>query len=188
MTALNLLPNFPTLMDLPILSSTVLLTLLLLVGLVFFIRASSKDRTEVVQLVSTQSKEATLEQLRRYFADRAYRITAIDPNTGITFEGFVRPSGFLAVFLTLLAAVAMLCLSLVLTFLFPARAKLLPGLALLAPLAGVFYWKTSGRPETVRLTFQSSLENPPQNLVTVTAHRDELAELQRSLPLTPIAE
>jgi hypothetical protein len=75
---------------------------------------------------------------------------------------------------------------LVLALLFPAAAKVLPGLTLLAPLAGVFYWKTSGRPETVRLQFATTVAPVPKSIVTVTAHRDELAEIQRSLPLTPI--
>ncbi|MEQ8754914.1 MAG: cofactor assembly of complex C subunit B, partial [Coleofasciculus sp. G1-WW12-02] len=41
-------------MSTPILSSTFLLTLLLAVGLFFFIRASVKDRTQKVQLIAQE--------------------------------------------------------------------------------------------------------------------------------------
>jgi hypothetical protein len=55
---------------------------------------------------------------------------------------------------------------------------------LFSPLSGLLYWKKSGRLEKVSL----KMENIPsgQNFsstITVTAHRDELAELQRALQL-----
>jgi hypothetical protein len=178
-------------MHIPVLSSTVLLTLLLSVGLFFFIRASTKDRIQVIKLVTEQPEESLLEQLQTYFTHRAYRIAAVDAATNqVTFEGFVRPSVFLAVFLTLLAAVGCLCLALVLTFLFPAWANVLPGLIVLSPIAGVFYWRKSARPEQVslRVAKLQSEDESVQNLLTVTAHRDELAELQRALNLKALED
>lgn len=178
-------------MDIPVLSSTVLLTLLLSVGLFFFIRASTKDRIQVVKLVTEQPEESLLEQLQTYFTQRAYRIAAVDATANqVTFEGFVRPSVFLAVFLTLLAAVGLLCLALVLALLFPSWANVLPGLVVFSPIAGIFYWRKSARPEQVRLQVAKlqRQDESVQNLVTVTAHRDELAELQRSLNLKPLEE
>jgi hypothetical protein len=177
-------------MDIPVLSSTVLLTLLLSVGLFFFIRASTKDRIQVVKLVTEQPEESLLEQLQTYFTERAYRIAAVDSTANqVTFEGFVRPSIFLAVFLTLLAAVGLLCLALVLALLFPDWANILPVLAMFSPIAGIFYWRKSARPEQVRLQVAKlQSQDESMQLLTVTAHRDELAELQRSLNLKPLEE
>ncbi len=180
-------------MQIPVLSSTLLLTVLLTVGLAFFIRASAKDRTQVSRLVAEQSQESLLEQLQAYFTERSYRIADVDAATNVvTFEGMVRPSLFLAVFLTGLASVGMLCLALVLALLFPRWSSAFPGLAVLAPLAGMFYWKKAGRAEQVLLQVETvAVDDQPdllsyQSLVTVTAHRDELIELRRSLPLKEI--
>lgn len=178
-------------MQAPVLSSTVLLTVLLSIGLFFFIRASTKDRIEVAKLVSDQPETSLLAQLQQYFTQRAYRIATVDAASNtVVFEGLVRPSWWLAGFLTGLAAAAFLCLALVLSLLFPSQAQLFPALALLAPAAGYFYWVKSARPEQVSLQVEplASAENSPQQLVIVTAHRDELAELQRSLRLKSIEE
>lgn len=179
-------------MPIPTLSSTVLLTLLLAIGLIFFIRASTKDRIQVVQFVAEphpESMESFLEQLQQYFTERSYRIAAVDPEQNqVTFRGFVRPSVFLAIFLTALAAVGILCLVLVLSILFPQKAQILSGLVVLAPLAGIFYWKKSGREEQVSLKVDSRPEpyNSFEPILTVTGHRDEVAELQSALNLKPL--
>nr|WP_236612455.1 cofactor assembly of complex C subunit B [Picosynechococcus sp. NKBG15041c] len=82
-----------------VITSTLLLTILLMVGLFFFIRASTKDRTEQVELLATEPEESIFERLQTYFEQRAYRITNIDGvNNVVTYEGFVPPSGFMAVF------------------------------------------------------------------------------------------
>lgn len=174
-------------MQTPILSSTALLTLLLAVGLFFFIRASTKDRIEVAKLMSDQSEESLLDGLKQYFADRAYRVIALDAEQNqVTFEGFVRPSLFLAIFLSLLAAIGIFCLVLVLSYLFPTAGNLLLLLLLLAPGAGVFYWKKSARLEQVAVKVEPDQTQQPHRFLTVTAHRDELAELQRSLDLKAV--
>lgn len=173
-------------MTLPILSSTFLLTLLLAVGLFFFIRASVKDRTEEVKLISEQAEESLLTQLQQYFSQRAYRVAAVDAaHNQVTFEGYVQPSWFLAIFLTLLAGVGILCLVLVLAMLLPQLGNIFIGLIVLAPAAGFFYWKKAGRPEKVSLRVEplTSAEPGQQSLITVKAHRDEIAELQKALPL-----
>lgn len=177
----------------PILISTALLTVLLSVGLVFFIRASAKDRTEVAQFVAEQQGEPLFEQLQQYFTQRSYRISAVDAaQNQVKYTGFVRPSAFLAVFLSGLAAIGIFCLSLVLGFLFPGAAQVFPGLVLLAPIAGVFYWRKAGRQEEVLLQVSElaatapGTTQTPQSLLTVTAHRDEVAEMQRLLGLKPL--
>ena len=170
-------------MNTAILPSTLLLTLLLAVGLFFFIRASVKDRTQEVKLVSEQAETTLIEQLQQYLQERSYRAAKVDTQQNwVTFEGFVRPSAFLAIFLTLLAAVGMLCLSLVWSILFPSMGALSLLLVLLSPAAGVFYWQKAARPEQVSLKVEMHGEQS-QSQVTVIAHRDELIQLQQSLQL-----
>ncbi|MGB3492785.1 MAG: cofactor assembly of complex C subunit B [Elainellaceae cyanobacterium] len=195
-------------MQTPVLSSTFFLTVLMLIGLMFFIRASTKDRIELAHLTTHQQREQVLERLQRYFAERAYRLINTDAERDIvTFEGFVRPSVFLAIFLSFLAATGLLCLSLILTFLFPSASPALLGVVILAPAAGIFYWKRSARPEQVSLRVdaienasdaeadgdnvgdniadseKTALPQSLQTIILVKGHRDELAELQRSLNL-----
>lgn len=174
-------------MQIPVLTSTALLTALLAVGLLFFIRASTKDRTQIAKLLSEQQGDPLLERLQQYFAARAYRLASVDAaENKVVYEGVVRPSWFLAIFLTLLAAIGILCLALVLSLLFPGAASKLPLLAILAPLAGIFYWYKAKRPEQVALQVEFLSGEPSQSLITVTAHRDELAELRQALALKPL--
>ncbi|RAM48295.1 MAG: cofactor assembly of complex C subunit B [Hapalosiphonaceae cyanobacterium JJU2] len=172
-------------MDTAILPSTLMLTLLLSVGLFFFIRASTKDRTEVAQLVSEQDEATLMSQLREYFRARSYRVAAVDQEQNqVIFEGNVRPSWFLAIFLTVLAATGILCLSLVLSQLFPSQSVFFLGMVLLSPLSGIFYWKKAKKLEKVSLKVETTeSESPSSSTITVTAHRDELIELKRLLKL-----
>lgn len=172
-------------MQTSVLASTALLTVLLAVGLVFFIRASAKDRTEVAKLLATQQGDPLLEQLQQYFVDRAYRLATVNAaENQVIYEGVVRPSRFLAMFLSLLAAIGILCLGLVLSFLWPNLTGGIPFLVVFAPLAGLFYWKKAGRPEQVALQVEFLPESEPaQSLLTVKAHRDELTALRQALGL-----
>ncbi len=173
-------------MNAAILPSIFVMTLLMMVGLMFFIRASVKDRTQEVQLVAELAEESLLDRLQQYFDQRAYKVAAVDAaQNQVTFQGVVRPSWFLAVFLTLLAAAGILCLALVLSMVLPGLTQLLLGAVLLAPLAGCFYWQKAKRPEQVSLKIEPvhSDKSQSQSLVTVKAHRDELSELQRALNL-----
>ncbi|MFM5898762.1 MAG: cofactor assembly of complex C subunit B [Dolichospermum sp.] len=172
-------------MDDTVLQSTFLLTLLLLVGLFFFIRASTKDRIEVMRLVSQQDENMLMNSLKDYFRTRAYRVLAVDsPKNQVTFSGFVRPSWFLAIFLTTLAAVGLGCLSLVLSMLFPNFGRFFVVIMLFSPLSGLLYWQKSGRLEKVSLQIENTRsEQNFSSIITVTAHRDELAELQKALQL-----
>jgi len=168
--------------------STLLLTSLMMVGLFFFVKASVKDRIQQVKLIAHTSEDSLLHQLEQYFSSRAYRVAALEAEQ-VTFTGLVRPSVFLTIFLTLLAASGLLCLGLVLSLLMPQIGPTFLGLVLLSPLAGWFYWRGSGRQENVQLKVEPlSIANngiSAQSLLTVTAHRDELAELQRTLKLQP---
>lgn len=161
--------------------STLFLTLLMMVGLFFFIRASTKDRIESLILDPPATAATTLDALTAYFEQRAYQVETMDRVTHhLTLKGQVRPSVFLAGFLTSLAAVGCLCFALVLSSLFPGAGLAFGGLILLAPVAGWFYWQRSGREEQVIVQAQPQEEVTASHRVIVTAHRDELIALEQA--------
>jgi hypothetical protein len=165
--------------------STLLLTVLLTIGQAFFIRASVKDRTETVRLLAQQSPDLLLEQLKQYFTDRAYRVTSIDGDRNlVNLVGNVRPSLFLALFLSGLAVVGTLCFVLVLNVVAPAQSTIWWAVLALSPLAGFFYWKGAGRSESVSFLLEpSSTEASTTSIIKVQAHRDEVEALKQSLSL-----
>lgn len=168
--------------------STFVLTLLLMVGLVFFIKASTKDRIETFETLLPQSPDVARSALQQYFQQRSYQIVDGPASANrLEFQGWVRPSWFLAVFLSLLAAIGALCFALVLASLWPTYGYGFLALLALSPLAGRFYWTRAGREEMVTL---SIVPTPSQGLadqsqITVTAHRDELAILKQALTRSP---
>jgi len=85
--------------------SILVLTLLMSVGLIFFIRI--RDRTQKVKLVSEQAEASLMVQLQQYFAQRSYWVVDAEQNS-VTFEG--SPSQLFSHFLTLLAASGILLL------------------------------------------------------------------------------
>ncbi len=169
-------------MNIPL--STCILTLLLMVGLVFFIKASVKDRTEELELITTVDTQEVLPQLETYFKDRAYRLTAVDPTTNqVTFSGMVRPSWFMAIFLSGLALCGFFCLALVLSMVFPTIGYGFLFLMGLSPLTGWFYWRGANRSEDVRLQVETitATDKYQQTMIKVVGHRDELSNLQKKL-------
>lgn len=159
----------------------------MMVGLFFFIRASVKDRTEQVTLNYPIPEDTLLSQLQAYFEKRAYQVTSSNPqNKQLTLEGFVRPSLFLAIFLSFLAVIGLVCLSLVLSLLYPPLTWLFFCLILFAPAAGIFYWKKAARLEKVFLKIEPN-NQLGQSSITITAHRDELIELQQTQLFQPTA-
>jgi hypothetical protein len=152
-----------------------------MVGLFFFIRAATKDRTETVQLMASQPPDDLQKALDTYFANRAYQVVASSKEGQVTLSGQVRPSWFLAVFLSFLAAIGALCFALVLATLFPAYSWGFAGLLLLSPAAGIFYWQRAGREEQVNYTLTTNAENPGTSRLTLTAHRDEIIALRQAL-------
>ncbi|MBD1876061.1 cofactor assembly of complex C subunit B [Nodosilinea sp. FACHB-131] len=168
-----------------VLYSTLFLTLLMIVGLVFFIRASTKDRIETLTLTRPVEPLTLLQNLTTYFEARAYAVIAAEAESQrITLQGRVRPSLFLAGFLTLLAAVGALCFALVLANLWPAYGATFLGLLVLSPLAGWFYWRGADRDEKICLEVwpnatANDLSEGTLAKVLVTAHRDELIALEQ---------
>jgi hypothetical protein len=179
-----------------ILTSVGSLTVILTIGLFFFLRAAAKDRTETTILLSDRPDETLLDQLQVYFTQRAYRLIGGDPERNVvTFEGLVRPSLFLAIFLSVLAAIALLTLTVVLSSLYPSLQNVLFVPVLLAPVPGLLYWKKAGRLEQVSLQIADLVDTrSPQSLaqatrlLTVVGHRDELIELRQALKLEEFVE
>ena len=157
----------------------------MVIGLGFFIRASTKDRIETMEFGSSQPAEPLTQDVLNYFQTRAYRQIVADSTDGqannekITVAGMVSPSVFMAVFLTTLAAIGFACLALILATLFPGVGAIFFGLILVSPFAGVFYWRKSSRPEKVVFTVEPQTGEMVSKL-TVQGHRDELAELKNT--------
>ena len=79
-------------------SSTLLLTLLLAVGLVFFLRASTKDRITDVEIFSSLPPVVVLEGISAWLEGRGWKSDAIDADRQwLRFKGSVASSRFLAV-------------------------------------------------------------------------------------------
>ena len=169
----------------------------MVVGLVFFIRASTKDRIEVAQFGSHQPAEALEQAVIKYFYTRAYQpdegskgLPDETPGPTITngtkLVGIVSPSLFMAIFLSGLAAIGFGCLSLIMATLFPSWGGWLAGAIALSPLAGLFYWKKSSRPEAIVLKVEPISSEPAssndaakivRSKLILKGHRDELADL-----------
>jgi hypothetical protein len=165
--------------------STLLLTVLLTIGQFFFIRASVKDRTETVRLEAQQSPEVLLDQLKKYFADRAYRVTSIEGDRNlVNLVGNVRPSVFLAFFLSALAVVGTLCFVLVLNSVAPEQSAIWWSVLAISPVAGVFYWSGAERTEAVSFLLETSeSQTTDRSVIQVQAHRDEVESLRETLNL-----
>jgi len=156
--------------------STFVLTLLMLVGLFFFLRASVKDRTEQEEFDFALDARQVSVNLRRYLEARAWQLEK--DGAELVFTGVVAPSWFLAVFLTLLALLGLVCLGLVLATLLPQAGWLFALLPLLSPLAGVFYWKRAKRPEQVIARIADTATG---SRLVLQAHRDEIIALKNTL-------
>ncbi len=160
----------------------------MVIGLGFFIRASTKDRIEMMRFGAKQPADALEPALMRYFQSRSFRLPSeangikptIEAETAeaTTLVGMVSPSLFLAVFLSLLAAVGFACFGLIMATLFPAWGKFLLGLVAISPLAGLFYWRKSSRPETIVFRVDSEADQGFLSKLTIKGHRDEIADLQ----------
>jgi hypothetical protein len=165
----------------PALGSTLLLTVLLAVGLVFFLRAASKDRTTVVDVQSPRPPLEVLDGLSQWLRERGWQAEAGDPERRVlTFRGQVGASGTLALLLSVLGAGGAACLGLVLRQLVPALGWWPLLLALLGPLAGLIYRRRAARQELVELRLISA-DDAPLSQLRLRAHRDELIALELEL-------
>ena len=165
----------------PVLASTLLLTSLMGVGLVFFLRAASKDRTTTVEVNSSRPPLEVLDGLRQWLTSRGWQITASDAERQVMrFEGAVSASTPLAALLTSLGAIGAASLGLVLRQLIPSMGFWPLLLALLGPLAGVLYRRRAARQEILELRLLPPQEFCPTTL-RLRAHRDELIAIEQEL-------
>jgi hypothetical protein len=162
-------------------SSTLLLTLLLAVGLVFFLRAASKDRTTTVEVRSSRPPLEVLPALSTWLEQRGWQAETSNPERrSLRFHGSVRSSPWLAVLLSLLGSLGAGSLGLVLRQLLPGLGWWPLLLALLGPLAGWLYRRRAAREETVELRLISH-DQATGSALRLRAHRDELIALEQEL-------
>ena len=165
------------------LNSTFLLTILLAIGLFFFLRASSKDRTTVVEVTSTQKPIEVLNVLYEWLNLRGWKQTGGNFEERIlVFKGQVVSSKLLAVFLSLLGGFGSCALGLVIIQIYPALGwwPILLGL-IGGPLTGIIYSRKSAREEKFELRLISNEDNAEITLMRLRAHRDELISLENEL-------
>lgn len=166
----------------PTIYSTLLLTLLLFYGLFSFLRGSIRDRTaEAIFTLDKVTEDILLRQVRDHFRQRSYKVVGIDAERDVVnLVGQIKPSLFLTVFFTLMAAIGLVCLSLVLGILIPDLENLWIWLTAISPIAGIFYWRGTPRERNVGLKLLPDVQ------IKIRAHKDEIEELQRSLNLVKI--
>ena len=161
--------------------SILLLTVLMAIGLVFFLRAASKDRTTVVEVHSPRAPLEVLDGLSTWLVARGWRPESGDPERQLLrFRGQVSSSAALALLLSLLGAVGATCLGLVLRQLWPVLGWGPLLLGLLGPGAGLLYRRRAERAETVELRLVSD-DDAPCSTLRLRAHRDELIALELEL-------
>ncbi len=170
------------------LASTLLLTVLLAIGLIFFLRAASKDRTTDVEVHSPLPPLEVLNGLSRWLEERGWHCEGGDAEKQLLrFSGNVASSNGLAIFLTLLGGLGSGSLGLVLRQIYPGL-EWWPLLLILigGPAAGFVYSKRARREELLELRLVNSQVNDGSTL-RIRAHRDELIaielELAKSLKL-----
>nr|AUG32595.1 hypothetical protein PLO_609 [Paulinella longichromatophora] len=162
-------------------SSTFLLTFLLAIGLVFFLRAASKDRTTIVNIRSPRPAIEVLDSLVSWLNQRGWEQEDADLEKRILrFRGSVSASTGLSILLSVLGAIGAGCLGLIILQLFPFMGFWPLLLTLVGPIAGKFYQIRAARPE--RVEFQLLNEELNKGvLLKLRAHRDELIALELEL-------
>ena len=166
-------------------SSVFLLTILLAIGLFFFLRAASKDRTTVVDVYSPLPPIEVLNGIINWLDERGWQRDGGDAEARLLrFNGSVSSSPLLIVFLSILGGLGATCLGLVISQLFPFL-KWWPLLLSLigSPLAGFIYHVRSSRVESLELKLINT-DDKPGSLIRVRAHRDELIAMEVDLSRT----
>ena len=165
------------------LNSILLLTILLAIGLFFFLRASSKDRTTIVEISSSQQPVKVLNGLCQWLNLRGWKQTGGDSEQRILiFNGQVVSSKFLAIFLGFLGGFGSCALGLVIIQIYPNFGwwPILLGF-IGGPLTGILYFKKSAREEKFELRLINENDNDDSTLIRLRAHRDELISLENEL-------
>ena len=163
-------------------SSTLFLTILLAIGLGFFLRAASKDRTTVVDVQSPLPPLEVLKGMSFWLEERGWKKNGGNAEEKLLiFNGNVASSTFLVIFLSCLGGIGSACLGLVLIQLYPSLSwwpLLLAAVG--APLTGFIYRMKSKREESLELKLLSS-DLAESSTLRIKAHRDELIAIQLEL-------
>ena len=163
-------------------SSTLFLTILLAIGLGFFLRAASKDRTTVVDVQSPLPPLEVLKGISFWLEERGWKKNGGNAEEQLLiFNGNVASSTFLVIFLSCLGGLGSACLGLVLIQLYPSLSwwpLLLAAIG--APLAGILYRIKSKREESLQVKLLSS-DTSSNCILRIKAHRDELIAIQLEL-------
>ena len=163
-------------------SSTLLLTVLLAIGLVFFLRAASKDRTTIVQINSPLTPIEVLNGVNAWLKSRGWESKGGDAERQVlTFEGKVAASKTLAIFLSILGGLGSCCLGLVIIELYPSISwwPLLLGI-IGGPTAGIIYSNRANRIECLEIRLMND-SNKKGTILKIRAHRDELIAMEIDL-------
>ena len=164
------------------LRSTLFLTILLAIGLIFFLKASSKDRTIIVDISSSKKNIEVLNEVCSWLKSRGWQQVKVNSDKKVlTFKGQVVSSKSLAVFLSILGCLGSCSLGLVFVQIYPFLNwwPLLLGL-IGGPISGLVYSKKSKREEI----FEFKLINENEIKFTqlrLSAHRDELIAFENDL-------
>ena len=162
--------------------STLLLTILLVIGLIFFLKASSKDRTTIIDIYSSKKPIEVLNEVCNWLNSRGWQQIKVNSEKQIlTFKGQVVSSKSLAIFLSILGCLGSCSLGLVLVQIYPFLNwwPILLGLVG-GPISGFLYYKNSQREEI----FEFKLINENEIKFTqlrLSAHRDELIAFENDL-------
>ena len=164
-----------------VLPSTLLLTLLLATGLVFFLRASSKDRTMTMVISSYRPSLQLLHDLDSWLAERGWHVISTHPEKRhLVYEGHVAASVPLAVLLAFLGCCGGAALGLVIAQVLP-NSHLWPlALSLVGLVAVPTYLRRAQRQEQLEIQLLTPDQVVPSQLV-MRVHRDELLAVENQL-------
>ena len=163
------------------LKSTFLLTILLSIGLFFFLRASSKDRTTTIEISTETDPIETLNIICGWLKLRGWnQVGGNSDQKTLTFTGQVTSSYSLAIFLSVLGGLGSCSLGLVVRQIYPNLSwwPILLGL-IGGPISGIIYSKKSRREETFEFRLLDEFDKSTK--LRLRAHRDELISLEKEL-------
>tara|TARA_Y100001933_G_scaffold164839_1_gene163105 strand:- start:1011 stop:1565 length:555 start_codon:yes stop_codon:yes gene_type:complete len=163
------------------LKSTFILTILLFIGLFFFLRASSKDRTTTIEITTEKDPIDSLNIICSWLKLRGWnQIGGNIDQKSLTFKGQVVSSNSLAIFLSILGGIGSCSLGLVIKQIFPSLNwwPILLGI-IGGPISGIIYSKNSQREETFEFRLLDTLDD--STTLRLRAHRDELISLEKEL-------
>ena len=162
-------------------TSTLLLTGLLGVGLFFFLRAASKDRTTVVEVRSPRPPVEVLDGLDTWLKQRGWSQQGGDAERCLLeYRGQVDSSVPLALLLSVLGTIGAGSLGLVVRQINPSLNWWPLLLAVFGPVAGWIYTRRARRVEEIQIQLLEDDAGEGSTL-RLRAHRDELIALELAL-------